>query len=203
MAEPTTIPTKTKSQRPSLDRCQGLDLAAAVELQRFTTKYDEEDRLTTWGRTDGDLNRDWEFSLVGDWDSVTDNNGAPVNYDHNEAHELLSVGGNVTTQYDRKGNRTQHRPPNFSDSVYDWDFNNQLRGVFNFLGSNEPPGFISTSMTHWDVVCPSEVQSPPPRPFLCVQDRKCSASMTSSETLTRIRILQLVVSFMAVTSMNL
>ena len=68
------------------------------------TGYDDEDRLVSWNRTDGALNKSWDLSLVGDWDSVTEN-GTQQSRTRGPTHELLTAANEVVTT-DVKGNMT-------------------------------------------------------------------------------------------------
>ncbi len=98
-----------------------------------TTGYDSEDRLTAWTRSDNQLTKAWNLSLVGDWDSVTEN-GTPQTRTHGPTHELLSAAGQFIT-HDAKGNQSsipailRHSGPsplNLSPLTLSWDFENKL-----------------------------------------------------------------------------
>lgn len=85
------------------------------------TVYDDEDRLTDWYRTGGGLDQSWNLSLVGNWDSLTENgNLKPRSY--SDAHEVTTISGNAVT-HDAKGNTTG----NAAGHSYEWDFDNRLR----------------------------------------------------------------------------
>jgi len=38
--------------------------------------YDDEDRLVNWQRTDTNFDQSWDLSLVGNWDTYTENASA-------------------------------------------------------------------------------------------------------------------------------
>jgi len=97
--------------------------------------YDKEDRLVNWQRDDTNLDQSWNLSLVGDWNSITENS-TTQNRTHNAVHELLSVSfplplgegqGEGTVEHDAKGNITllpsSLRP---TASSLTWDFDNRL-----------------------------------------------------------------------------
>ena len=87
--------------------------------------YDDEDRLVAWQRADSALNQSWDLSLVGDWDSITENT-TTQNRTHGSTHELLTVAGQ-SVQHDLKGNITllpsSLRP---TATSLTWDFDNRL-----------------------------------------------------------------------------
>lgn len=56
-----------------------------------TSGYDDEDRLVNWERDDTNLDQSWNLSLVGDWDSYTENT-AVQNRTHGDTHEVLTIG---------------------------------------------------------------------------------------------------------------
>jgi hypothetical protein len=68
------------------------------------TTYDHEDRLVSWNRADNALDQSWNLSLVGDWNSVTENTNVQVRT-HGPTHELLTAAGGAV-QHDAKGNQT-------------------------------------------------------------------------------------------------
>ena len=68
------------------------------------TTYDDDDRLTAWNRTDGNLNHSWNLSAVGNWTSQTINT-TTTNRTHNAVHEISTIGS-ATLQHDTKGNLT-------------------------------------------------------------------------------------------------
>ncbi len=69
-----------------------------------TSAYDDDDRLTAWTRTDGNKNQSWNRSLVGDWDTFTEN-GAAKSRTHNAVHEIATVDATAVTT-DNRGNIT-------------------------------------------------------------------------------------------------
>lgn len=83
--------------------------------------YDDDDRLTQWQRTDGNLDQQWNLSPVGDWTSFTENNTTQTRT-HGPTHELLAINQTSLT-YDSKGNLTQ----NSNGETYTWDFDNMLQ----------------------------------------------------------------------------
>ena len=56
--------------------------------------YDDEDRLVNWERSDSSLDQSWNLSLVGDWDSFTEN-ASSQDRTHGQAHEILTVAGHA------------------------------------------------------------------------------------------------------------
>jgi len=96
----------------------------------FTAGYDDEDRLTSWDRTDNNLDQSWNLSPVGDWNSITQNS-AVQNRTHGPVHELLTAAGESLT-YDAKGNMTlipMSLRPDTAPLSMSWDFNNKLRAA--------------------------------------------------------------------------
>jgi RHS repeat-associated protein len=96
----------------------------------FTAGYDDEDRLTSWDRTDNTLDQAWNLSPVGDWNSITQNSTVQ-NRTHGPVHELLTAAGESLT-YDAEGNMTLIPLALRSGSnplTMSWDFNNKLRGA--------------------------------------------------------------------------
>jgi RHS repeat-associated protein len=90
--------------------------------------YDEEDRLLNWERTDSNLDQSWDLSLVGDWDSFTENSSTQ-NRTHGPTHELLTAGGQSLT-HDTKGNMTlipSGLRSNASSLALTWDFENKMK----------------------------------------------------------------------------
>ena len=95
-----------------------------------TSGYDDEDRLTNWERDDTSLDQSWSLSLVGDWNSITEN-ASTQNRTHGAAHELLTAASESIT-HDVKGNMTSI--PAILRSGTDplamsWDFDNRLTGA--------------------------------------------------------------------------
>ena len=97
----------------------------------FTTAQDDENRLTSWTRTNGE-DQSWALSLVGDWNSTAGQKlqgGTVYPFDelraHDSVHQLQSItGGGVVkpVTHDAKGNITQDEQGN----TYTYDFDNQL-----------------------------------------------------------------------------
>jgi len=101
-----------------------------------STVYDDEDRLTTWNRVDGNLNRSWNLSPVGDWNTLTVN-GLAEDRTHNEVHEIVTIGTHNLT-HDVKGNLTQA-----SDGrQFAWDMDNKL------VSATVPAGAAGIEGTH-------------------------------------------------------
>jgi len=95
-----------------------------------TSGYDDEDRLVSWNRDDNNLDQAWNLSLVGDWNSVTEN-ASTQSRTHGPTHELLTAAGQTIT-HDAKGNQTSipavlrvSPSPNLPLSLQ-WDFENKL-----------------------------------------------------------------------------
>ncbi|WP_197137963.1 RHS repeat protein [Crateriforma conspicua] len=89
--------------------------------------YDDEDRLKIWNRT-SELNQSWNLSLVGDWNSFTENSSTQSRT-HGNTHELLTAGGQ-SVGHDVKGNITTIPAvlrASSSDPIdLTWDFENRL-----------------------------------------------------------------------------
>jgi RHS repeat-associated protein len=90
-----------------------------IPLNSQTYSYDDEDRLASFNRNNGD-NQTWNLSLVGDWNQFN-NNGNVENRTHNTVHEMTAVNA-VPLTYDVKGNLTG----NSNGQVYAWDIENRL-----------------------------------------------------------------------------
>ncbi|WP_153558974.1 RHS repeat-associated core domain-containing protein [Roseimaritima sediminicola] len=95
-----------------------------------TSGYDDEDRLVGWNRADSNLDQSWNLSLVGDWDSFTENS-TTQNRTHGDAHEILTADSQAVT-HDAKGNQTG-LPSNLTTSTsgltLEWDFENKLHAA--------------------------------------------------------------------------
>ncbi len=92
--------------------------------------YDDEDRLVNWERDDTNLDQSWSLSLVGDWNSITENLSTQ-NRTHGAAHELLTAAS-ASISHDVKGNMTVIPAVLRSGSdplALSWDFDNRLTGV--------------------------------------------------------------------------
>ena len=87
-----------------------------------STTYDQADRLTAWNRTDGNLDQAWDLSLVGDWDTFTENLVQELRT-HTAVHEIATIDA-ISVVHDATGNLTR----NASDALdrYTWDFDNRL-----------------------------------------------------------------------------
>ncbi len=89
--------------------------------------YDDEGRLVNWERDDANLDQSWSLSLVGDWDSITENTSTQ-NRTHGAAHELLTAASQSIT-HDVKGNMTSIPAvlrPGSDPLALTWDFDNKL-----------------------------------------------------------------------------
>jgi RHS repeat-associated protein len=93
--------------------------------------YDSEDRLVNWQRPDNNLTQAWNLSLVGDWNSITENSQTQSRT-HGPTHELQAVAGQAV-QHDVKGNMTlipANLRPTTSGTTQplslSWDFDNRL-----------------------------------------------------------------------------
>ncbi len=92
--------------------------------------YDDEDRLVNWERDDTNLDQSWSLSLVGDWNSITENLSTQSRT-HGAAHELLTAAS-ASISHDVKGNMTVIPAVLRSGSdplSLSWDFDNRLTGV--------------------------------------------------------------------------
>ena len=105
-----------------------------------TAGYDDEDRLVAWNRDDSQLNKSWDLSLVGDWDSVTEN-GSQQNRTHGPTHELLTAANESVTT-DVKGNMTSIPAvlrPGSDPLALTWDFDNRMSSAdVDNDGNTEP-----------------------------------------------------------------
>jgi RHS repeat-associated protein len=90
-----------------------------IPLNNQTYSYDDEDRLASFSRNNGD-NQAWNLSLVGDWNQFN-NNGNVENRTHNAVHEITTVDA-TPLAHDVKGNLTQNK----NGQVYAWDIENRL-----------------------------------------------------------------------------
>ena len=87
-----------------------------------TFGYDNEDRLTSFNRQNGD-SQTWNLSLVGDWNQFNAN-GTAQTRTHNSVHELTAING-TALNYDVKGNLTQ----NSNVQSYIWDYENRMQSA--------------------------------------------------------------------------
>jgi RHS repeat-associated protein len=89
--------------------------------------YDDEDRLVNWERSDNNLDQAWNLSLVGDWNSITEN-ASTQSRTHGPTHEMLTAAGASVT-HDVKGNMTLIPAvlrPSSDPLTMSWDFDNRL-----------------------------------------------------------------------------
>ncbi len=56
------------------------------------TDYDDDDRLVNWNRDDGNQDQSWNLSLVGDWNTFSEE-AVTETRAHNGVHELTSITG--------------------------------------------------------------------------------------------------------------
>ncbi|TWT29202.1 tRNA nuclease WapA precursor [Thalassoglobus neptunius] len=110
----------------------------------FTAGYDDEDRLTSWDRSNSD-DQDWSLSLVGDWNSFNESGGGAVSRTHNDVHELTAIGANSLT-YDAKGNLLTDA----DNHTYVWDFDNHLQQATT--GSSSVRGIEGTHTYEYDAL---------------------------------------------------
>jgi RHS repeat-associated protein len=96
-----------------------------------TTSYDNQDRLTSWNRTDGALDQSWNLSKEGDWDSFTENTVTETR-SHTGVHELTSIDTTPLT-YDSKGNLTTNQ----NGQTYTWDFDSRMASATVPVGATE------------------------------------------------------------------
>jgi len=101
-----------------------------------TFGYDDEDRLTTFARNNGNT-QSWNLSLVGDWNSFT-KNGNTETRTHNDAHEIIGTDQGATPEHDFKGNLTK----NSNKQEYIWDIENRM------ATAKVPTGIPDTFYTH-------------------------------------------------------
>ncbi|WP_197454749.1 RHS repeat domain-containing protein [Stieleria varia] len=95
-----------------------------------TSGYDDEDRLVNWERADTNLDQSWNLSLVGDWNSITEN-GSSQSRTHGPTHEILTVASQAV-EHDAKGNQTEIPAvlrPGTDPLKMKWDFENKLIGA--------------------------------------------------------------------------
>jgi hypothetical protein len=89
--------------------------------------YDDEDRLVNWERSDNNLDQAWNLSLVGDWNSITEN-ASTQSRTHGPTHEMLTAAG-ASVSHDVKGNMTLIPAvlrPSSDPLTMSWDFDNRL-----------------------------------------------------------------------------
>jgi len=101
----------------------------------YTAGQDAEDRLIDWDSNTGE-ERDWDLSLVGDWDEFTrdeDGSGGPLlpivqPRNHTDAHEVDDIDG-TPAAHDAKGNMTNDGAVAGNARTFAWDFDNRLTTV--------------------------------------------------------------------------
>jgi len=112
-----------------------------------TSGYDDEDRLVAWNRDDNNLDQAWNLSLVGDWNSVTEN-ASTQSRTHGPTHELLTAAGQAIT-HDAKGNQTilpaMLRPGSDPLSLQ-WDFENKL------ISADTDNDSVADATYQWDAL---------------------------------------------------
>jgi len=98
----------------------------------WTAGQDAEDRLIDWDSNTGE-ERDWDLSLVGDWDEFTrdeDGQQGPLlpivqPRNHTDAHEVDDIDG-TPADHDPKGNMTNDGAVAGNARTFAWDFDNRL-----------------------------------------------------------------------------
>lgn len=98
-------------------------ISGVMNAYGFTSSFDQEQRISGWNRADGNLNQTWNRSLVGNWNSSTEN-GTTTSRSHNSVHEITSLGGIALTS-DSLGNLTS----NSNGHQYTWSEDSLLLGV--------------------------------------------------------------------------
>jgi len=93
---------------------------AAIPQNNQTFGYDDEDRLTSFGRNSGQT-QTWNLSKVGDWKVGTILDGVADDRQHNDVHEITTRNGQALT-HDLKGNLTNDA----AGHAYTWDVENRL-----------------------------------------------------------------------------
>jgi RHS repeat-associated protein len=114
-----------------------------IPLNNQTYSYDDEDRLASFNRNNGD-NQAWNLSLVGDW-SQFNNNGVMENRTHNAVHEITTVDA-TPLAHDLKGNLTTNK----NGQVYAWDIENRL--VSATVPAGCPEGVTGTHTYTYDAL---------------------------------------------------
>jgi RHS repeat-associated protein len=139
------IPTAGTTTKIRHQRLSGHD--ERLRIRGRLSGYDQEDRLLNWERTIQYLDQSWDLSLVGDWDSFTENSNTQ-NRTHGPTHELLTAGGQSVT-HDTKGNMTlipSGLRSNASSLALTWDFENKMKTAD--IGNNS-----SVDVTYkWDAL---------------------------------------------------
>jgi len=105
----------------------------------WSAEQNEEDRLVGWDQDTGE-ERDWDLSLVGDWDEFTrdeDGQQGPLlpivqPRNHTDAHEVDDIDG-TPADHDPKGNMTDDGAATGGgiggSRTFAWDFDNRLTSV--------------------------------------------------------------------------
>jgi RHS repeat-associated protein len=114
-----------------------------IPLNNQTYSYDDEDRLASFSRNNGD-NQAWTLSLVGDWNQFN-NNGNIENRTHNAVHEITTVDATPLV-HDLKGNLTQNK----NGQTYAWDIENRLLSATVPVGC--PDGIAGTHTYAYDAL---------------------------------------------------
>jgi RHS repeat-associated protein len=114
-----------------------------IPLNNQTYSYDDEDRLASFNRNNGD-NQAWALSLVGDWNQFN-NNGVMENRTHNAVHEITTIDATPLV-HDVKGNLTTNK----NGQVYAWDIENRL--VSATVPAGCPEGVTGTHTYTYDAL---------------------------------------------------
>jgi len=121
----------------------GETIAGTMAPYSSTMAFDDQNRLTTWNRSNGD-SQAWTLSAVNDWSSFT-NNGTAVARTHGPTHEVLTVG-TATITHDSRGNMTTDE---FAITrTYDW--NNKVSQAVVPTGSVR--GIVGTHDYQYDAL---------------------------------------------------
>ena len=112
----------------------------------FTAGYDNEDRLASWTRNNGD-SQSWTLTPVGDWQQFTEN-GAAENRTHGPTHELTTIDTQPLT-CDPKGNLLSTLDSGLS-TLYSWDMDNMLASATIPAGSSK--GIEGTHAYEYDAL---------------------------------------------------
>ena len=108
--------------------------------------YDNEDRLTSFNRNNGD-SQSWNLSLVGNWNAFS-KNGAAETRAHSASHEIQTITNGVasTLFHDPKGNLTVNK----NGQGYEWDIENRLKAATVPAGAVE--GIVGTHSYAYDAL---------------------------------------------------
>ncbi len=91
---------------------------------------EEEHRPVGWNCADSNHDQSWDLSLVGEWDSFTEN-ATTQQRTHSDAHEIL-IAASQSVTHDAKGNQTglvSNLATSTSGLTLEWDFENKLHAA--------------------------------------------------------------------------